>query len=112
MIFSYLLSDVTLHVRHVRHLRNNLSFTIFAFYVDIGMSRMGRLVKHPEVRAAHLGPPDGDHGPQVPLEVTVVGGAEHRDHLVIVTPDDIISDGSLVMISVFPDLVYPVMTHS
>ena len=56
------------------------------------MSRMGRLVKHPEVRAAHLAPPDGDHSPQVTLEVAVVGGAEHGDHLVIVTPDDIISD--------------------
>lgn len=60
------------------------------------MSRMGRLVKHPEVRAAHLAPPDGDHGPQVPLEVAVVGGAEHGDHLVIVTPDDIIMTLSLI----------------
>ena len=48
---------------------------------------MWSLVKHSVVWLQHIIPPDDDHRPQVPLDVAVVGGAEHRDHLVIVTSE-------------------------
>ena len=48
---------------------------------------MWSLVKHSVVWLQHIVPPHDDHRPQVPLDVAVVGGAEHRDHLVIVTSE-------------------------
>ena len=45
-----------------------------------------RRVEDPEVRAEHGAAGQDGHGAQVARGVAVVGGAEHRDHALLVTP--------------------------
>ena len=47
---------------------------------------MWSFVKYPEAWVCDLRPPHDHHRPQITLDIAVVGGTEHCDHLVLVTP--------------------------
>ena len=49
----------------------------------MSLSRVWSLVKHPEVWPGHVSAPHDHHGPQVPLDVAVVGSAEEGDQLTL-----------------------------